>query len=56
MTEPASIFSEKLKVKSPVIFTTAYDEHALHAFKLNSVDYLLKPIKKDELNSAVEKI
>ena len=45
----------KVEIKSPVIFTTAYDEHALHAFKLNSVDYLLKPIKKDELNSAVEK-
>ena len=45
----------KVEIKSPVIFTTAYDEHALHAFKLNSVDYLLKPIKKGELNSAIEK-
>ena len=45
----------KVEVKSPVIFTTAYDEHALNAFKLNSVDYLLKPIKKNELSSAIEK-
>jgi two-component system LytT family response regulator len=48
------IFKE-VSVKSPVIFTTAFDAHALNAFKLNSVDYLLKPIKKDELKSALEK-
>jgi two-component system, LytTR family, response regulator LytT len=46
---------KKVVVKSPVIFTTAYDAHALNAFKLNSVDYLLKPIKKDELSAAIEK-
>jgi two-component system LytT family response regulator len=46
---------KKVAVKSPVIFTTAYDAHALNAFKLNSVDYLLKPIKKDELSAAIEK-
>jgi two-component system LytT family response regulator len=45
----------KIPIKSPVIFTTAFDEHALNAFKLNSVDYLLKPIKKDELKAALEK-
>lgn len=44
-----------IPLKSAVIFTTAYDEYALKAFKLNSVDYLLKPIDEDELRTAVEK-
>jgi DNA-binding LytR/AlgR family response regulator len=43
------------EVKSPVIFTTSYDEYALKAFKVNSVDYLLKPIQKDELKNALDK-
>ena len=43
------------EVKSPVIFTTSYDEYALKAFKVNSVDYLLKPIQKEELQSALHK-
>src|SRR6186713_3033536 len=43
------------EVKSPVIFTTSYDEYALKAFKVNSVDYLLKPIQKDELAAAIGK-
>jgi two-component system response regulator LytT len=43
------------EVKSPVIFTTSYDEYALKAFKVNSVDYLLKPVQKDELESAIAK-
>jgi DNA-binding LytR/AlgR family response regulator len=43
------------QVKSPVIFTTSYDEFALKAFKVNSVDYLLKPIQKDELQAALDK-
>jgi len=42
-------------VKSPVIFTTSYDEYALKAFKVNSVDYLLKPIQKEELQAALTK-
>ena len=39
----------------PIIFTTAYDEYAIRAFKLNSIDYLLKPIEPDELKTAFEK-
>jgi len=45
----------RVKVKSPVIFTTSYDEYALKAFKVNSVDYLLKPIQKEDLTAALEK-
>ena len=44
-----------IEVKSPVIFTTSYDEYALKAFKVNSVDYLLKPIQKEELQAALAK-
>lgn len=43
------------EVKCPVIFTTSYDEYALKAFKVNSVDYLLKPIQKEELGAALAK-
>lgn len=43
------------KINSPVIFTTSYDEYALKAFKVNSVDYLLKPVQKNELKAAIEK-
>jgi DNA-binding LytR/AlgR family response regulator len=46
---------EKMEIKSAVIFTTAYDEYALRAFKLNSIDYLLKPIDEDDLEVAVKK-
>ena len=46
---------EKMSIKSAVIFTTAYDEYALRAFKLNSIDYLLKPIDEDDLEIAVAK-
>jgi len=46
---------EQCEVRSPVIFTTAYDEYALKAFKVNSVDYILKPVDKDELRVALEK-
>lgn len=46
---------DTVEVKSAVIFTTAYDEYALRAFKLNSIDYLLKPIDDEELQEALEK-
>jgi DNA-binding LytR/AlgR family response regulator len=49
-----SIF-DQVKVESPIIFTTAYDEYALQAFKVNSIDYLLKPIEEDALAKAIQK-
>lgn len=49
-----SIF-EKVEADVPIIFTTAYDQYAIKAFKLNSIDYLLKPIKKEELHEALNK-
>lgn len=45
----------KNKVLCPIIFTTAYNEYAIRAFKLNSIDYLLKPIEKSELKAALDK-
>jgi DNA-binding LytR/AlgR family response regulator len=45
----------RIAVHIPIIFTTAYDEFALKAFKVNSIDYLLKPIDPDELKQALEK-
>lgn len=49
-----SIF-EKTEVRCPIVFTTAYDEYALKAFEINSIDYLLKPINKDDLQRALNK-
>lgn len=47
---------EKVNITSPIIFATAYDEYALKAFKVNAIDYLLKPIKQNELERALEKV
>src|SRR5690606_17240304 len=47
---------EQCEVKAPVIFTTAYDEYALKAFKVNSIDYILKPVDKTELARALQKL
>ncbi len=46
---------EQVKINFPVIFTTAYNEYALKAFKVNSIDYLLKPVNEVELKAAIEK-
>ncbi len=46
---------EAVEVKAPIIFVTAYDSYAIQAFKLNSIDYLLKPIDKEELRQAIKK-
>jgi DNA-binding LytR/AlgR family response regulator len=46
---------KQTEVKAPVIFTTAYDEYAIQAFKVNSIDYLLKPVKQTDLENAIKK-
>jgi DNA-binding LytR/AlgR family response regulator len=46
---------KNVEIQNPVIFTTAYDEYAIQAFKVNSIDYLLKPIDRDELRNSLEK-
>ncbi|MDQ3101102.1 MAG: LytTR family DNA-binding domain-containing protein [Bacteroidota bacterium] len=53
--ESFEIFNQ-VQVECPVIFTTAYDEYALKAFRVNALDYLLKPIKKQELLEAVTRV
>ena len=46
---------KRIEIQSPVIFTTSYDEYALSAFKVNSIDYLLKPVDRDELRGSIQK-
>ena len=46
---------KRVEVNCPIIFTTAYDQYAIEAFKVNSIDYLLKPIKKDDLQVSINK-
>lgn len=50
-----SVF-DKIEVHSPIIFTTAYDEYALKAFEVNSIDYLLKPINRQNLEKSLNKL
>lgn len=47
---------DSVDIRIPIIFTTAYDEYALQAFKVNSIDYLLKPFKEEELRRALDKL
>jgi len=46
---------KRIELNVPVIFTTAYDEYAIKAFELNSIDYLLKPVRKNDLRASIEK-
>src|SRR5215204_6120782 len=46
---------QSFSLQCPVIFTTAYNEYAIQAFRSNGIDYLLKPVNKDELRTAIEK-
>ncbi|MBR5850538.1 MAG: response regulator transcription factor [Alistipes sp.] len=47
---------EQVEVTAPIVFTTAYDQYALEAFRVNSIDYLLKPIKVDDMQRALTKL
>ena len=46
---------ERIEIKTPIIFTTAYDQYAIKAFKVNSIDYLLKPVEVQQLEQSLEK-
>jgi DNA-binding LytR/AlgR family response regulator len=47
---------KQIRVEKPVIFTTAYDQYAIKAFEVNSIDYLLKPVQKEKLKHSLEKL
>lgn len=49
----AFMLFDRMKIETPIVFTTAYDQYAIDAFRVNSIDYLLKPIKPDELRRAL---
>lgn len=53
---PVFSLFERIEVFCPIIFTTAYEEYALKAFEVNSIDYLLKPIKQTDLRRALDKV
>lgn len=46
---------DQISITTPVIFTTSYDEYALKAFKVNSIDYIMKPVQEEELKAALDK-
>ena len=46
---------DKITVETPIVFTTAYDQYAIEAFRVNSIDYLLKPIKVEDIRHALDK-
>lgn len=53
---PSFEIFKQVEIRVPIIFTTAYDQYALQAFKFNGIDYLLKPIKKSELEESLSKL
>ena len=46
---------DKITVETPIVFTTAYDQYAIEAFRVNSIDYLLKPVKVNDIRHALDK-
>lgn len=51
----AFVIFDEVRIETPIIFTTAYDRYAIEAFKVNSIDYLLKPVKEDDMRRALTK-
>lgn len=49
------VIFDEIRIEIPIIFTTAYDRYAIEAFKVNSIDYLLKPVKEDDMRRALTK-
>lgn len=51
----AFVIFDEVRIETPIIFTTAYDRYAIEAFKVNSIDYLLKPVKEEDMRRALAK-